>query len=193
MDGKVPVRLDRMCLAGHSFGGCTVFSILSSKPPEGHFDIPVSHALIYDPWLEPFSTPGPLPVLADKTHDAKPRDDLPRMLVMNSEPFTRWDDHFSELQTAVRKWGPKARLLTLVRCLHQDFSDFTWLPFVRKKSKRILLEHMENMSISFLDGNIEERLKDLPPCKFEIRVVGKKKDGSPKREIVGELGDVIVH
>ncbi|KAK1233311.1 hypothetical protein PQX77_003537 [Marasmius sp. AFHP31] len=156
MDGKVPVRLDRMCLAGHSFGGCTVFSILSSKPPEGYSDVPVSHALIYDPWLEPFPTPGPLPVLADKMDGAKPRDDLPRMLVMNSEPFTRWDDHFSELQTAVRKWGPEARLLTL-------------------------------------DGNIEERLKDLPPCKFEIRVVGKKKDGRPRREIVGELGDVIVH
>ncbi|KAL0573965.1 hypothetical protein V5O48_007980 [Marasmius crinis-equi] len=181
--GEPPVSFDD-CFALIAYPAWCIkqFSILSSKPPAEYHHIPIRHALIYDPWLEPFPTPGPLPI--DGTSTTEHHPDLPRMLVMNSEPFTRWDDHFLQLHTAVKKWGPEARLITL---------DFTWLPLIGSKAKRILLEYIENFTISFLDGRIEEKLKNLKPCELEIRIIGKKKDGSPKREIVGELGDVIVH
>ncbi|KAG7096762.1 hypothetical protein E1B28_004174 [Marasmius oreades] len=191
---EITVRLADVCLAGHSFGGCTVFSILSSKPPPGYPPLPCRHALIYDPWLDPFPTPGPIQeALPVECNPEQTNADLPRMLVINSEPFTLWKDHFHQLQTAVRKWGRQARLITLIRSVHYDFSDFSWLPFLRKKSKNVLLEHIEGLSISFLDGTIEETLEQMQTRSFDVQVVGKKKDGRPKRQITGELGDIIIH
>lgn len=36
-------------------------SVLSNPPPEPHAQIPVTHALIHDPWVEPFTTGNPIP------------------------------------------------------------------------------------------------------------------------------------
>ncbi|KAJ4478305.1 platelet-activating factor acetylhydrolase, isoform II-domain-containing protein [Lentinula aciculospora] len=63
---NAPIDVKDICLAGHSFGGCTMFSILSSKSPVGprvepYPRIPVRDTLILDPWLEPLPSPGPAP------------------------------------------------------------------------------------------------------------------------------------
>ncbi|KAF9268144.1 hypothetical protein L218DRAFT_892916 [Marasmius fiardii PR-910] len=194
--GEVPVSLKDICLAGHSFGGCTMLSILSSNAPPDFSTLPCTHALIYDPWLEPFPTPGPIPKALPQPAHLNPSQsfsDVPRMLVINSEPFTLWKDHFPQLQTAVHKWGPQAKLITLIRAIHYDFSDFAYLPLLRKKSKALILEHIEGMSLAFLDGTIEEKLKQMKTRTLDIKVVGKRKDGRPKRQIVGEIGDIIIH
>ncbi|KAG5633990.1 hypothetical protein H0H81_004006, partial [Sphagnurus paluster] len=114
--GKGPICFDaNITLAGHSFGGCTVLSILSSNPPPEYTHLPITHALILDPWLEPLPEPGPLPLETlrqgalidnDKTH--------PQMLVINSEVFTLWKDHYARLENIMRVWEPQGkRILTL--------------------------------------------------------------------------------
>jgi platelet-activating factor acetylhydrolase len=49
-----------------------------------------------------------------------------------------------------------------------------------------------NLSVSFLDRRLEEELKITKTIEKEIKVVGVKKDGKPKRKLVGTPGDVIV-
>jgi platelet-activating factor acetylhydrolase len=101
-------------LAGHSFGGATVFSVLSNAPPSPSVvspgrdatypELPIHSAVILDPWLEPIPDPGPLPY-PEKTK-------TPRMLVLQSEGFTLWADHFGRLLKAVKQWRG-GRVLTL--------------------------------------------------------------------------------
>ena len=44
------------------------FYILSLGPPDnGHQMLPVSHAIILDPWIEPLPTPGPAPYAASSS------------------------------------------------------------------------------------------------------------------------------
>lgn len=39
---------------------------------------------------------------------------------------------------------------------------------------------------------MDEELKGLPVVELEERINGVKKDGKPKRELVGNVGDIIV-
>ncbi|KAH0587764.1 hypothetical protein H2248_006520 [Termitomyces sp. 'cryptogamus'] len=154
---KGPICFDKnVTLAGHSFGGCTVLTILSSTPPLEYPHIPVSHALIFDPWLEPLPLPEPIPIRLlqnpaqlitlstpgagaghspqddgqarhDKPQDGQARYDgrLPQMLVINSEVFTLWKDHYTRVKRIVKAWEPEGRrLLTLGKCTFQFCSSF---------------------------------------------------------------------
>uniref|UniRef100_A0A0W0EZD9 1-alkyl-2-acetylglycerophosphocholine esterase n=1 Tax=Moniliophthora roreri TaxID=221103 RepID=A0A0W0EZD9_MONRR len=203
-DAELPVRLDDVCLAGHSFGGCTTYSILSSNPPEGFLRIPITHALIYDPWLEPLPLPGPVPLsssgikadpapLFSKSSSSGPEFSLPKMLVINSESFTLWKDHFTRLEGVVQKWGSESKLLTLVRSKHPDFSDFPVLPLIQRKGPVKIMEIIEQLSLSFLNDKLNQKLELEKTRKMEVEIVGRRKDGRPKRRIVGELGDIVVH
>ena len=49
------------------------------------------------------------------------------------------------------------------------------------------------LSLAFLDGKIDEALKDVKTRKMEVNVIGQSKDGKPKRQLVGEVGEVIIH
>ncbi|KDQ29301.1 hypothetical protein PLEOSDRAFT_1092914 [Pleurotus ostreatus PC15] len=221
-------------LAGHSFGGCTVLSILSTEPPPGHPRVPVTKALVLDPWLEPLPTPGPSPyssatlanaiesvnsasasasTLHHDSHDSDNRDvahampsvhhqkgefeqarSHPRILVINSERFTLWKDHFSRLQDVIKEWEPRGEsILTIIRAEHQSFSDFPVLPLLRNKTSRMIMQLIANLSISFLDGSIEHTVETLETREMEAKVIGTKPDGSPKRQLIGDAGDVIIH
>ncbi|KAF4602119.1 hypothetical protein EYR40_005323 [Pleurotus pulmonarius] len=220
-------------LAGHSFGGCTVFSILSTEPPPGHQQLPVTKALVLDPWLEPLPTPGPSPyssanlataiesvnsasasALHQDNHDGHDSDAAhgvppselhqkgefeqtrshPRILVINSERFTLWKDHFSRLQAVIKEWEPRGdNILTIIRAEHQSFSDFPVLPLLRNKTSRMIMRMISTLSISFLDGTIDHTVGTLKTREMETKVIGTKPDGSPKRQLVGEAGDVIIH
>lgn len=48
------------------------------------------------------------------------------------------------------------------------------------------------ISIGFLDGQLEQVSESVPNRKMEIEIIGKRKDGRPKRKLVGSAGDVIV-
>jgi platelet-activating factor acetylhydrolase len=209
-------------LAGHSFGGATVFSLLSSPPPANEYpQIPVTQALILDPWIEPIPSPGPAP-LSDRNLNISPEGSpeqttastgslsestakgsgtlmqdsrsLPRMLVLNSDRFTLWKDHFERLKDVVEAWEPEGqRVLTLVRAEHASFSDFPLLPILRRAGAQIVMDLLSKLSLAFLDGQMEEALGEVKTRKMEVEIIGKLKDGKPKRRLIGEVGEIIIH
>ncbi|TFK71814.1 hypothetical protein BDN72DRAFT_837193 [Pluteus cervinus] len=210
LSGLPPVRWDReVALTGHSFGGCTVLSMLSNETLPEYKPIPVTHALLLDPWLEPLPTPGPVPLLRDSSSnavdvesdssntlvisaqaDGKPS---PRMLVINSEIFTLWRDHFPRLQEVVKAWEPSGnRIVTLIGSKHADFSDFPALPVVRSKASSTFLDIIGRLSTAFLEDQIDHALTEVPSQDLETKVVGVRKDGKPRRKIIGEVGKIII-
>ncbi|KZT13050.1 uncharacterized protein LAESUDRAFT_754072 [Laetiporus sulphureus 93-53] len=172
-------------VVGHSFGGATVLSILSNPPPSLAFRdsfihpeaLPITHALVLDPWLEPLPTPGPAPNI-EATRDAC----TPHILVLNSEQFTLWTDHFARLQGVVSSWHSEhgreggrepnttpdtassshkgesepvivqAKLLTLIRAKHVSFSDFSVIPPLGNVSHtgRQVLRIIGDLAVAFL-------------------------------------------
>ncbi|TFK22339.1 hypothetical protein FA15DRAFT_622679 [Coprinopsis marcescibilis] len=203
---------ENIVLAGHSFGGCTVLSILSSNPSDEYDRLPVDKAIILDPWLEPLPAPGPFPMksggnnvkennIADFVSSALEQNDIvpsatpahPRMLVINSETFTLWKDHFARLQEIVKGWEPNGRrIVTLVGSKHTSFSDFPILPIISGKTARNIFNTIADVSVAFLDNRFEEQLKDAKIVKMEPKIIGVKKDGKPRRKLAGAPGDVIV-
>jgi len=116
------------------------------------------------------------------------------MLILNSDYFTLWKDHFARLRSVAEAWEPEGgRVLTLVHAEHISFSDFPLLPIIRRASAEILMHLIFKLSLAFLDGNIDDALRDVRTRKMEIEVIGKNKDGKPKKRCIGEVGEVIVH
>lgn len=199
----------------------------------------MSRALVLDPWLEPIPSPGPAPVavhrpssrtdsLANSAIDSAstlldgtaldPGSEiplLPRMLVVNSERFTLWKDHFARLQAILAAWEPHGgRIVTLSRfyrvsgglyltiffCFvisivgsqHPSFSDFPVLPLIGNASARSLMDKIGRVSTAFFDDELEHVLGELPQAKMEIKIIGVKKDGKPRRKLVGNFGDIII-
>ncbi|KAF7301825.1 N-acetyltransferase domain-containing protein [Mycena indigotica] len=178
------VKCDNLTLAGHSFGGCTVLDVLSSPPCSPSSPLPVAKALLLDPWLEPLPTPGPTLV--------HPPSSL-RLLVINSQTFTLWNDHFTRLLDLVKEWdSDHGKLLTLVGSVHHSFSDFAVFPLVRKRPAELIMDRITTLSLSFLNDNLQNTLTNLPTRDMETVVIGKRPDGRPRRSLVGATGDVVV-
>ncbi|PPQ64631.1 hypothetical protein CVT24_008368 [Panaeolus cyanescens] len=185
VQGKPRVNFSsNIVLAGHSFGGCTVLSLLSTSPLEGYPALPVSQAVMLDPWLEPLPSPGPAPfscqsdeqevtkVMSSAGDELKPLPIHPRMLVINSETFTIWKDHFARLQEVVAHWEPNGgHIMTLVDSQHVSFSDFPILPIIHKRAARPILETIIKLSLGFLDDKLEETLEQVPTTPLEIKIV----------------------
>lgn len=53
------------------------------------------------------------------------------------------------------------------------------------------METINNLSSSFLDDKLNDTLHTMPTTSMEIEIVGVKRDGKPKRKLVGNIGDVI--
>ncbi|KAJ6539521.1 platelet-activating factor acetylhydrolase, isoform II-domain-containing protein [Mycena capillaripes] len=204
--GLALVNCDDVALVGHSFGGCTVLSILSSAPPSNEYPpIPISKALLYDPWLEPLPSPGPTPTASfsePATSEGAPPESVlkpngrppEQLLVINSQVFSLWTVHFTRLVDVVNAWEPQGRkLLTLIGSQHHSFSDFPVLPVVRTKAAATLIDLTATLSLAYLDGTLDAALERVPTRKMEEKIIGKRKDGRPKRTLIGEVGDIIVH
>jgi len=116
------------------------------------------------------------------------------MLVLNSDAFTVWKDHFERLKSIVEAWEPDGRrILTLAQAAHVSFSDFPLLPILRKASGEVLMDLISKLSVAFLDGKVEEALTEVRTRKIEFEVIGNNENGEPKRRCIGEVGDVIIH
>ncbi|KAJ7490431.1 platelet-activating factor acetylhydrolase, isoform II-domain-containing protein [Mycena galericulata] len=194
------VNCDDVALIGHSFGGCTALSLVSTPPPSSFPPIPISKVLLYDPWLEPLPLPGPTPIMTSISErtlaDADDKREAHReeLLVINSQVFSLWKDHFTRLAGVVDAWEPQGRrLLTLVGSQHASFSDFPLLPLVRTRAASALRDRAAELTLSFLDGALEAVLNKVPIRKMEVKIIGTHKDGRPKRTLIGEVGDVVVH
>jgi platelet-activating factor acetylhydrolase len=86
--------------------------------------MPLSHALALDPWLEALPPPGPIPyshpsattsTSKSTAVHSKTGPSQPELLVIDSEGFTLWNEHFTRLKSIVKEWAPGggSRLLTL--------------------------------------------------------------------------------
>ncbi|KIJ20333.1 hypothetical protein PAXINDRAFT_96552, partial [Paxillus involutus ATCC 200175] len=176
---------ENVVLVGHSFGGATVLSILSNDPPDNEPSIPIHKALIFDPWLEPIPSPGPLPHRRLREHL------LPRILVINSENFTLWKPHFERLTNVGESWGRNQwQMLTIARAQHTSFSDFPTLPLASRKAARLILDKILQLSLAFLHGDGSEAAANSSAKKMEVRVIGQLSDGRPRRQIVADVANV---
>lgn len=110
----------------------------------------------------------------------------------------------------VSAWEPQGRrLLTLstlyflifgcntkkcsVGSQHASFSDFPVLPVVRTKAAETLIDLTAKLSLAYLDDTLDTALERVPTRKMEEKVIGKRKDGRPKRTLIGEVGEIVVH
>ncbi|KAI0796861.1 platelet-activating factor acetylhydrolase [Abortiporus biennis] len=207
-------------LSGHSFGGATVFSILSQPPPTLHevaFDpLPVDHALVFDPWLDPLPSPGPSPL--ELKSSLSPSSNVPNLLVLNSEGYTLWEDHFNRLREIVHTWSTtvaeqssrtsslskpapsdssksssKTRLITLIRAQHPSFSDFGILiPFGKRgREGKIFLDVISQLSIGFLDGRLDDELTRQNVKENTVETIKKSKE--EEKRLVGDVGDIVIN
>ncbi|KAJ3576202.1 hypothetical protein NP233_g611 [Leucocoprinus birnbaumii] len=200
-------------LTGHSFGGATAFSLLSTEPAGSHVPIPISKVIVLDPWLDPLPSPGPAPyaptkqapddvTLAEASVQSSLKDNMPsadavgspepslvigppKMFVINSETFTLWKDHYARLEEIMATWEPQGRrIATLVGSKHISFSDFSLLPILRKKDDMTIFDNIIRLSLAFLDDRLDEAVKEeIPTTDMNIMIVGTKPDGKPKRKL----------
>ncbi|PBK76340.1 hypothetical protein ARMSODRAFT_874734 [Armillaria solidipes] len=184
-----PVQcIENVTFAGHSFGGCTTFHIISTEHPEWAAPISVTNALIFDPWIDPLALPSPGYYSEDlksseiiSFEDAmKRKNSLPRLLVINSEKFTLWKEHFERLENIVRSWGADVRLLTLARARHESFSDYPLLPCIRTKTSLRFMNIIARLSNAFLDNRLNDTLNTELMAEMEIEDVGKQNNRRPE-------------
>lgn len=82
--------------------------------------------------------------------------------------------------------------MSAVGSKHAAFSDFPVLPMIKTTSAQSLIDIMSKLSVAFIEDKLEEGLASSSTRKMEVEIIGKKKDGRPKRRLVGVIGDVIV-
>ncbi|CAE6405244.1 unnamed protein product [Rhizoctonia solani] len=187
---KDQIDFSKVLLTGHSFGGATSLSLLSNPPPEGHSKLPIEKVVLLDPWMDPLPLPGTLPI----TYEARPP-----LLIMNSEGFTLWKEHFAVLQEVVSDWRNSggeecASLVTLVRSQHHYYSDFgAFMPFGKTRALGLLvLDTAHKLTMAYVNGSLVSQLKGKRPMEVEP-LPGKDKYGEGKRQIVGQPGEIIIH
>lgn len=95
-------------------------------------------------------------------------------------------------QTVVH-WTIVPELIFAARSHHVSFSDFPLFPIIRRKSASLFMDLISKLSVSFLDDCLDKTLEELPTRDMVVKVIGTKKNGKPKRQLIGGVGDVIVH
>ncbi|KAF9520716.1 hypothetical protein BS47DRAFT_1374626 [Hydnum rufescens UP504] len=174
------VDINRLILAGHSFGASTTFTIIRNPPPSSYAPLPISHALLLDPWLDPVpSTP------------VKPSH-KPQLAIINSEVATLMKDHFRRLRDTVVDWNEDekntpATLMTIVRARHGDFSDLSVLFPIRVRRGIKLAKVIRTLSLAFLRDTLYEELDKVPRRDSQViegkrsrRLTGKFAEMAPK-------------
>ena len=67
------------------------------------------------------------------------------------------------------------------------------LPLIRKQASKKLMDIICHLSIDFLDGDVNTALQNISTRNMEVEIIGKRKDGRPRRRLIGKIGDVIYH
>jgi platelet-activating factor acetylhydrolase len=109
-------HVDKMTMAGHSFGAATVVEVLRHTERFTN----VQAGIIYDIWGAPIKPPAEEP---------KHRIHLP-LLGINSEAFMYWQSNFDAVQSLMKEaseHGSPAYLITVRGSVHISQSDFSIL------------------------------------------------------------------
>ncbi|KAI0031674.1 platelet-activating factor acetylhydrolase [Vararia minispora EC-137] len=181
------VQCSKVAIIGHSFGGGTVTSMISTPPPEGLTitPIPISHAVALDPWLDPLSE-NPEP----STGTQPTNRNLPQLLVVTSERIALWPDHFARLLGIVRNW---------IGSTHVSFCDFPVMlpPVIRSSSARQILRVINTLVLDFINDRLAESIDRMGPRRLETET--KRRSWyrfwaeRETAQLVGEPGNIVVH
>ena len=201
-DFRGKIGFDTLQITGHSFGGATLFSLLSQEPADGFAPLPVTHALFLDPWLEPFEKPDPIQATRN-VHVKK--------VILNSEGWTLWREHTAHIVEVAKDWGNVPlytigmldlaialghHILTtvlLARATHQSFSDYGVLwPTLLVGKELGILKKISELSVAFLDDGMGDALARSTTREMEIEKV-KGRRGKEESRLVANAGDVVVH
>ena len=79
----------------------------------------------------------------------------------------------------------------LARSRHVSFSDFPVLPLVRRTAAVKIMDVINRLAGAFLNEELDRCLEGMHTREMEVETITVK--GKPKRRLVGELGDVIIH
>ncbi|KAG8789436.1 hypothetical protein FRC15_008293 [Serendipita sp. 397] len=185
---KNQVDVESMTFVGHSFGGCTGIHLLSHATPEGFEALPISKAIIHDPWFEPLSADFEENAIQNGNFLSIP------VLVINSGTFTLWRDHFAREEALFGAWVQRAKgsiFTTLVGSKHMAFSDF---PVLLPWSKQAILFHhdMHDLSNAFIEDKVGEFLLSKGDRIRKELIVDNPEDDKRKR-IRADVGDFVVH
>lgn len=163
---------DKFSAIGHSFGGATMLSVLTSTNVASRF----TSAILLDPWLEP------LP----HTVDSQP----PQLttLIINSQAFTVWKSHFDRLRGIASATNGHARLYTLTGSKHVDFSDMPSLMprlFGSSVKPQRAMEIFTAYSSKIVSEDAEVTVDDL--------TTRAEREGEIQSKDMGEAGVLVEH
>lgn len=162
----------------------------------------MSKAIALDPWVDPLPTPVPDPRAVEASLNNRPGAP-PKLLVINSEDFTTWKEHFPRLLDIVKLWNRgcndasedlRARLVTIVRSKHISFSDFgVFFAFGREGREGLkYLDTIFSLSSGLLHSDLQSALQKETRASGNLETY-KKGDGSTGRKFIGKPGDIVVH
>ncbi|KIM29538.1 hypothetical protein M408DRAFT_328785 [Serendipita vermifera MAFF 305830] len=186
-DWKDKVDTRSIIFAGHSFGGCTGIHLLTSQTPSGYEQLPISKAILHDPWMEPF------PEVSEDSEIAAASVSVP-ILVINSEEFTLWKQHFACQKRTFDPWIKRARegstWLTIARTRHMAFSDFT--VFFKKKVPMAVHEDMHQLTMAFVNGQIPSFFQKNKK-RISTELVVDNPDDNKRKQMRANIGDIVIH
>ncbi|CAG7848628.1 SubName: Full=Uncharacterized protein {ECO:0000313/EMBL:CCA70463.1} [Serendipita indica DSM 11827] len=184
------VTVSSIIFTGHSFGGCTGFHILTHSPPKGYDCLPISKAIIHDPWMEPFPADFEQRVVRENQAFSIP------VIVINSEEFTLWKSHFVRQDTLLKPWvsraGENAAFVTLVGSRHMAFSDFPLITPLNKQRAIAYHDDIHELSMAFLEGRIPAYLKSIHK-RATMTMSVENPDDKKRKKIKASPETIIIH
>lgn len=187
---KDQVTVSSIIFTGHSFGGCTGFHILTHSPPKGYDCLPISKAIIHDPWMEPFPADFEQRVVRENQAFSIP------VIVINSEEFTLWKSHFVRQDTLLKPWvsraGENAAFVTLVGSRHMAFSDFPLITPLNKQRAIAYHDDIHELSMAFLEGRIPAYLKSIHK-RATMTMSVENPDDKKRKKIKASPETIIIH
>lgn len=177
------VNFERVQLVGHSFGGATTCFLLSNPPPAGCEPLPVTHALLLDPWIQPFPSSSPAPCATYRNV---------KMAIINSEQYTLWRTHFERLQRVAKSWNDTP-IYTILQSTHMHFCDS---PAAQSGSTALankVIRIIGNLSMAFLDERMDLCLSEHTTRQMVFERAKATPFSKAKGRLAGNFGDIVVH
>ncbi|GAA5872305.1 hypothetical protein JCM3774_003339 [Rhodotorula dairenensis] len=206
---------DRVVMAGHSFGGATAIQVLRA----GSTAFPFRRGIALDPWADPIP-PAPSLSAAGSAFDSPtsskldpaidptgpPLDIVAPLLVINSETFTLWKEHYvlvRDIVTSIKR-GADRWLMTMIGSVHMSFSDLPLLaPLITRRTgarvdSQLATDRFVEACDEFLRGEangpiLGEVVRDGDEAGARPGEGDKEADGKRRRPMAGDPGSMRMH
>ncbi|GAA5968682.1 hypothetical protein JCM8115_003679 [Rhodotorula mucilaginosa] len=204
-------------MAGHSFGGATAIQVLRA----GATAFPFRRGIALDPWADPIppapslTTEGadlartnsnPAPTVNKAGEEGPPLDIVAPLLVINSESFTLWKEHYVLVRDIVNavKHGADRWLMTMIGSIHTSFSDMPLLaPFIARRTgarveSKLAMDQFVEACHEFLRGDskgqiLGEEVRDGDEAGARPGEGEREADRKKRRPMEGTPGSMRMH